>query len=130
MEADGDMDNQTAIRMKRKLAEDFRTQLTVGVPTNEDEAGLRRLAAQIKAKKVVVKLYLRHTLHAKLYLMHRPADPVNPIIGYLGSSNLTLSGLQHQGELNVDVLDHDAAHKTGEMVWGALGRPLVSGHFQ
>ena len=110
-EADEGMDNQTAIRMKRKLAEDFKTQLTVGVPTNEDEAGLRRLAAQIRAKKVVVKLYLRHTLHAKLYLMHRPADPVNPIIGYLGSSNLTLSGLRHQGELNVDVLDHDAATK-------------------
>ena len=38
-------------------------------------------------------------------------DPVNPIIGYLGSSNLTLSGLRNQGELNVDVLDHDAAKK-------------------
>lgn len=29
-------------------------------------------------------------------------------MGYLGSSNLTLSGLSRQGELNVDVLDHDA----------------------
>ena len=38
-------------------------------------------------------------------------DPINPITGYIGSSNLTLSGLKHQGELNVDVLDHDAAKK-------------------
>ena len=107
---DGQIDNQTALRLKRQLAEEFRDQLTFGVPTNEDEAGLRRLAAQIKAKKVVVKLFLRHPLHAKLYLLFRP-DPINPIVGYLGSSNLTLSGLSHQGELNVDVLDHDACDK-------------------
>ena len=60
------MDNQTALRLKKRLAEEFREQLTVGAPTNEDEAGLRRLAAQIKAKKVVVKLFLRYPLHAKL----------------------------------------------------------------
>ncbi len=107
---DGGMDNQTALRLKKKLAEEFRDQLTVGAPTNEDEVGLRRLAAQIKAKKVIVKLFLRHPLHAKLYLLFRP-DPVNPFTGYLGSSNLTFSGLSSQGELNVDVLDHDACKK-------------------
>jgi hypothetical protein len=108
-----DIDNQTALRLKKKLAEDFREQLMVGVPTNEDEAGLRRLAAQIRAKKVVVKLFLRHPLHAKLYLLFRP-DPISPTIGYLGSSNLTFAGLSQQGELNIDVLDHDACHKLAQ----------------
>jgi len=107
------LDNQTALRLKQRLAEDFRQQLMLGVPTNEDEAGLRRLAAQIKAKKVIVKLFLRHPLHAKLYLLFRP-DPINPTVGYLGSSNLTFAGLSQQGELNIDVLDHDACQKLAQ----------------
>lgn len=107
---DEEIDNQTALRLKKRLAEEFREQLSLGTPTNEDEACLRRLAGQIKAKKVVVKLFLRHPLHAKLYLLFRP-DPINPIVSYLGSSNLTLAGLSGQGELNVDVLDHDACRK-------------------
>ena len=78
MQHNSGMDNQTALRLKKKLAEEFREQLTIGVPTNEDEAGLRRLAAQMKARKVVVKLFLRHPLHAKLYLLFRP-DPINQI---------------------------------------------------
>ena len=102
--------NQAVIRLKRRLAEEFRAQLIMGAPTDDDEAGLRRLSDQLKAGKVVVKLHLRHMLHAKLYLCFR-ADPNNPITGFLGSSNLTLSGLSKQGELNVDVLDHDATKK-------------------
>ncbi len=104
------IDNKTAASIKRSLAEEFKAQLTVGTPTNEDEAALQKLANQIRKQKVVVKLFLRHPLHAKLYLLFRQ-DHDNPITGYLGSSNLTMAGLSKQGELNVDVLDNDACNK-------------------
>ena len=105
-----EIDQGSAMVLKRKLAQDFRDQLMVGIPTNLDETGLRRLAAQITTGKLVVKLFLRHPLHAKLYLLFRQ-DRLNPKVGYLGSSNLTLAGLSKQGELNVDVMDHDACNK-------------------
>ncbi len=108
--AETTIDNATAVRLKKKLAEEFKEQLTIGVPTNSDEAGLRQLAEQLRRKKVAVKLFLRYALHAKLYLLHRN-DYNNPITGFLGSSNLTFSGLKGQGELNIDVLGHDETKK-------------------
>lgn len=109
-EGDRGASNQVAVRLKKRLAEEFRGQLMVGVPTVQDEAGLKRLAAQLRDGKLVVKLHTRHALHAKLYLLFRN-DLNNPITGFLGSSNLTFSGLKGNGELNVDVLEHDATQK-------------------
>ena len=106
----GGIDNQTALRLKRRLAAEFREQLTLGVPTRADEIGLRQLAQQLRDEKVKVKLFLRYPLHAKLYLIYR-SDTITPTVGYLGSSNLTLSGLSQQGELNIDVVDVDSCEK-------------------
>ncbi|OYU30810.1 MAG: NgoFVII family restriction endonuclease [Comamonadaceae bacterium PBBC2] len=108
---DGNLiDNATASRLKMQFAAHLREQITLGIPTGADEAGLRRLAKQLRAKQLVVKLFLPYPLHAKLYLLFRD-DINNPITGFVGSSNLTLSGLSKQGELNVDVLDHLATQK-------------------
>lgn len=104
------VDQAEMLRLKKRLAQEFRDQLTVGAPSERDEVYLRKLCGQLKDGKVVVKLHLRHRLHAKLYLAFS-ADIRVPVIGFLGSSNLTLSGLSHQGELNVDVLEQDAARK-------------------
>jgi superfamily II DNA or RNA helicase len=116
----GLIDNATASRLKMQFAAHLREQITLGIPTGQDEAGLRRLAKQLRAKQLVVKLFLPYPLHAKLYLLFRD-DINNPITGFVGSSNLTLSGLSRQGELNVDVLDHLATDKLAKWFdqrWG------------
>src|SRR5437016_689643 len=41
---DEELDNQTALRYKKELADEFYDQLILGTPTNADEACLRRLA--------------------------------------------------------------------------------------
>lgn len=105
------IDNTQLVRLKRQIVEDFRQQLMFGAPTNADEQGLRDLARQMHEGKLVVKLYLRHPLHAKLYLLHQPTNYSAPIHAYLGSSNLTFSGLSGNGELNTEVTDTDATTK-------------------
>ncbi|WP_293124806.1 helicase-related protein [Microcoleus sp. bin38.metabat.b11b12b14.051] len=104
------IDNSEINLLKKRIAEEFRQQLTIGAPNDADEKGLQQLSYQIKSGKVIVKLFLAYPLHAKLYLVHRH-DPNSPIVGFLGSSNLTLSGLSKQGELNIDILDNDACNK-------------------
>jgi superfamily II DNA or RNA helicase len=106
----GFLDNATASRLKSQFAAHLREQITLGIPTGSDEAGLRKLARQLRAGQVVVKLFLLYPLHAKLYLLFRD-DLNNPITAIVGSSNLTLSGLSKHGELNVDVLDHLGTQK-------------------
>lgn len=104
------LDQQQSDRLRRRMAQEFQQQLTFGAPNAAEETALRQLAAQLRARKLVVRLFLQFPLHAKLYLLHR-SDPQNPKVGYVGSSNLTFSGLLKNGELNVDVLDEDACNK-------------------
>ena len=45
----------------KKIAKEFREQLIIGNPTNEDEKALKKLAKQLRGRKVIVKLHLKHT---------------------------------------------------------------------
>ena len=108
---DFQIDQGIAAKLKRQIAEEFKNQLTIGSPTSADEASLRKLNRQMKDGKVAVKLHLRYQLHAKLYLIYHNGSSHLKTEGYVGSSNLTFAGLVKQGELNVDVLEQDAATK-------------------
>ncbi|MEW6493650.1 MAG: GUN4 domain-containing protein [Cyanobacteriota bacterium] len=90
--------------IREQIANRFRKQLISEIPTKEDEEALRKLSQQIKSKQLLVKLYLKKKLHAKLYLIHRHGMDS---VGFVGSSNLTQSGLSSQEELNLDVTDSD-----------------------
>jgi superfamily II DNA or RNA helicase len=85
-------------------------QLNISVPTEADRKSLIRLRDDLRMKRVQVKVALGQRLHAKLYIAHREGR-VTPVAGFVGSSNLTRAGLSSQGELNIDVVDQDAAKK-------------------
>ena len=120
--SDAPLDQGTAARLKRRAALEFREQLTIGAPTDADEQALRSLSAQLKTRKVVVKLHLAYPLHAKLYLLYRD-DYTNPITGFLGSSNLTFAGLprhKDHGRFIKVVLHASAAAKYVPVVTKAV----------
>jgi superfamily II DNA or RNA helicase len=103
-QSEDEIDNKRKNEIRRQIALDFREQLIIGFPTNEDEVCLKQLLHQLQNGKLIVKVHCAFLLHAKLYLLHRK-DPATPIIGFVGSSNLTMGGLKRQGELNVDVVE-------------------------
>ena len=117
------MDNAGAARLKGEAVGEYREQLQVGLPTYGDEAALRALLRQIESGAVEVKVHAAHRLHAKLYLCHRD-DTAAPRVAYVGSSNLTASGLREQGELNVDVVDGDATGKLARWFEDRWNDPL------
>ena len=102
-----------ASKHKEKFAQDLAKQLTYGIPTDRDEKGLKKLAMQLRTGVLQVKFFGAYPLHAKLYLAHTD-NRMSPIVGYVGSSNLTMAGLVSQGELNIDVLDIDATKKLAD----------------
>lgn len=110
IEAEEMPSNKIVNAQKKQILQTFYQQLVIGMPTQVGEDSLRILVRQLAAGQVQIKLFLAHPLHAKLYLLYRHSNQY-PVLGYLGSSNLTFSGLQHQGELNVDIPDNDATQK-------------------
>ncbi len=104
------LDGKAKKQHEKNIAEEFRLQLVRTLPTNESEKYLKQLVQQLKAEKIQIKLFLKYPLHAKLYLAYRQ-DKFNPQLSYLGSSNLTYSGLAGQGELNIDVETKEANEK-------------------
>lgn len=111
--ADYEIDGNLARARKALAVMKFRTQLMRGLPTEHDQAALRRLRGHLEEKRVAIKLFTRRPMHGKAYLAHKE-DPNHPITGFVGSSNLTMSGLKHNYELNVDVLDFNAARKLAQ----------------
>ena len=105
-----EIDGSVAKSRKELAIHRFRQQLMRGIPSKKDQLALQRMRRHLLDGLLQVKLFTRRPMHAKAYICHRE-DVATPIVGYVGSSNLTLAGLKHQFELNVDVLDGDAAKK-------------------
>ena len=100
------IDNSLSRERKHSAILKFREQLSRGVLDAEHYEALQTLKSQLEEGRVQIKLFTKRQLHGKTYICHRQ-DVTNPITAFVGSSNLTLSGLNHNYELNVDVVDWD-----------------------
>jgi HKD family nuclease/superfamily II DNA or RNA helicase len=93
--------------LKRSLgetAQNLKEAVEVMDPTDEGESLIKTVAQMIEEKRVKVRVYTKGRLHAKAYIFdYREDGRYEKGIAIVGSSNLTLSGVSHNTELNVVV---------------------------
>ena len=78
--------------------------------TDENETLIKTLVEMIEEKRLLVRVYTKGRLHAKAYIFdYRRDEHYEKGIAVVGSSNLTLSGVSHNTELNV-VVQGNANH--------------------
>jgi hypothetical protein len=102
------MDMSTAVERATQAVLGFARQLTWGVPTKSEVAGLRQLQKDLAGGLLQVKFSAREPLHAKLYIAHEAAGMQNRR-AVVGSSNFTAAGLVKQGELSLEETDQQVA---------------------
>lgn len=91
-------------RIVAETAEHVRRTMELMDQTDQAETLLALFVRMIEEKRILVKVYTKGRLHAKAYIFdHHKAGNDEKAIAVVGSSNLTLTGLHHNTELNVVV---------------------------
>ena len=95
-------------RMAEETADNIKGAVELMDQTDEGEALLHTLVQMIEEKRLKVRVYTKGRLHAKAYIFDYNDDGrYEKGIAVVGSSNLTLSGVTHNTELNVVVQGND-----------------------
>lgn len=91
--------------IRTQTADNYSNQLLYEDPTAENQAFFNKLVEWIDQGRIQPKLYLQERFHAKAYLFEKEdGDIFTPEdVGVVGSSNLSLSGLHSNTELNAPV---------------------------
>lgn len=102
-------------------AENLRDTLEVMDQTDEAEDLTAALLRMIEEKRLKVRVYVKGRLHAKAYIFDwSQPNPGNRGLAIVGSSNLSLAGIQDNTELNVLVHDNGSPTQPGSGNHGAL----------
>ncbi|MBA7608137.1 RNA polymerase-associated protein RapA [subsurface metagenome] len=105
-----------AKQMAVETAENVRSSMELMDQTDEGENLVKEMVRMIEDKRLKVRVYTKGRLHAKAYIFDYGAvfdgtgkhvDRHEKGIAIVGSSNLTLSGVTHNTELNVIVQGND-----------------------
>ncbi|AFZ23826.1 DNA/RNA helicase, superfamily II [Cylindrospermum stagnale PCC 7417] len=103
-------------RMAQDTAANIRSSIELMDQTDEAETLVKNLVQMIEEKRLQVRVYTKGTLHAKAYIFDygtiydakgRLLERTEKGIAVVGSSNLTLSGISHNTELNVIIHGND-----------------------
>src|SRR6266404_3690183 len=103
-------------RMAGETAGNIRSAIELMDQTDEAQVVVATLVQMVEEKRLKVKVYTKGRLHAKAYIFDygkvfgsdgRPVERHEKGIAIVGSSNLTLSGVTHNTELNVLVQGND-----------------------
>src|SRR4030043_72061 len=96
-------------QMAVETAENVRSSMELMDQTDEGETLVKEMVRMIEDKRLKVRVYTKGRLHAKAYIFDygavfdgtgKPVDRHENGIAIVGSSNLTLSGVTHNTELN------------------------------
>ncbi len=103
-------------RMSGATADNIRSSIEYMDQTDEAQAVVTTLVRMIEEKRLKVRVYTKGRLHAKAYIFDygkvftgdgKAVERHEQGIAIVGSSNLTLSGVTHNTELNVVVQGND-----------------------
>ncbi len=104
-------------RMANETASNIRSIVEQMDQTDSCEVLVKTLVRMIEEKRLKVRVYTKGRLHAKAYIFDyyntlfdrvgKPVERHEKGIAIIGSSNLTLSGVSHNTELNVVVQGND-----------------------
>jgi superfamily II DNA/RNA helicase len=98
-----------------ETAANLRKAVEVMDQTDDGEALVKTLIQLIEERRLEVKVYTKGRLHAKAYIFDYKKDGhYENGIAVVGSSNLTISGLNHNTELNVVVHGNDNHARLGD----------------
>ncbi|HCJ66645.1 MAG TPA: hypothetical protein DHV62_04785 [Elusimicrobia bacterium] len=98
------MDYQSPDTVQEIIQSTMQTQqkeLEIIEQTDENTDAVKTLAELIEEGKIQVKIYTKGKLHSKAYLFEYDDQSIDKGIAIVGSSNLSISGLTHNSELNV-----------------------------
>ena len=102
--------------IKAETAANVRSDIELLDQTDEAQTLINNLVQMIEEKRLEVKVYTKGTLHAKAYIFDygkvhddkgRELSRTENGIAAVGSSNLSLAGIEHNTELNVMVHGND-----------------------
>ena len=94
-------------RILTKTVENLSDSAAAMDQTDEAEQLINTLAELVEQGRVRVRVYTKGRLHAKAYIFDYKEGLPDVGVAIVGSSNLTISGIQHNTELNVIVHGDD-----------------------